>query len=322
MSEHSLITGVAGFAGPFLARALAGTGREVVGLCQTASDEVRAALPGVRLFEADICDSERLEQVLAEIRPGTIYHLAGKSHVGGSWARQQLYYQVNALGTVALLQAASRAVPEARIVHASTGEVYGQTGAEAPPIDESHALRPQSPYAASKLCAEVVVRQMADAAPLHVASVRPFNFAGPGQRSTFVTGDFASQVARVEAGLAQPVISVGNLDVVRDFTDVRDIARGFIACADRSEPGAAYNLCSGRPVTIRSVLETLVGMATCPIEVRVDRARFRPADVPRFVGDATRAATELGWEPEIALDRTLADTLEFWRQQTRKGREG
>ncbi len=311
-----MITGVGGFAGPFLARALTDAGEEVFGLCHTAIADAPKRLPDVTLHEADICATARLEQVLAEVAPTTIYHLAGKSHVGRSWRRQQLYYEVNALGTVSVLEATRRAVPDVRVVHASSGEVYGTTTAQAPPIREEHPVRPQSPYAASKLCAEIAARQMADAAGLHVVSARPLNFAGPGQKPTFVCSDFARQVARAEAGHAAPIISVGNLDVVRDFTDVRDIVRGFMACARSGTSGTAYNLCSGRPVTIRTVLETLVGMARCRIEVQVDSARFRPADVPRFVGDSSRAATELGWAAEIPLAKTLADTLDHWRDRT------
>ena len=181
------------------------------------------------------------------------------------------------------------------------------------PLLETATTRPRSPYAASKLCAEVLARQTADAGLARAIIVRPFNFAGPGQDPTFVCSDFARQIATAEGSGGGSRIQVGNLAARRDFTHVRDMVRGFQAAAEHGRSGAAYNLCSGQGVAIQDVLEGLLALSNAEIVIDVDAERFRPVDVPLFIGDRSRARSELGWEPQIPLADTLEQTLEDWR---------
>ena len=310
--ERNLITGVTGFAGRHLARRLLEAGESVSGYALAASPD---RLDGVELLAGDIRNPDRIAEVIEQVRPSRIYHLAALSHVGRSWNRRGETLDVNVLGTAALLEAVARTRPGLRILVVSTGQVYGHVEEADMPLSEDRRARPTSPYAASKRCAEVVALQAAVAGEVEIVVARPFNFAGPGQAPVFVCSDFARQVARVEAGLAEPRIAVGNLEAHRDFTDVRDMVRGFDLIARRAESGDIYNLCSGRGVRIEALLRSLLAMAEVEIEVVPDPARIRPVDVPVYVGDGRRAREKLGWEPGISLEQTLADTLEFWREQ-------
>lgn len=302
-----------GFAGPWLARHLIDAGESVAGLAVTEPGEPLPA--GVELHLADIRDPDRLRELVAGIAPRRVYHLAALSHVGRSWERREETLDVNVVGTGLLLEAVEREAPEARVLLVSTGQVYGPAPSDRMPLDEEQPSRPISPYAASKVCCEVLARQAADAGSLTVTIARPFNFAGPGQHPSFVCSDFARQVARIETGDRQPVVRVGNLDARRDFTDVRDMVAGFDAVVRRGAPGRAYNLASGRAVSIQSILDRLLAMAGTSIEVERDPDRMRPSDVPIFVGDPTRARDELEWRADRPLEQTLADTLDFWREK-------
>ncbi len=314
-----LITGIGGFAGPFLARELIRRGHEVVGYGLAAPTWPHAGSEEVRTVEGDVLDREGLAAVLAEQRPTHVYHLAASSHVGRSWSDRRHTLQVNVIGTDTLLECVAAACPSARVLFPSTGQVYAAAAAAGgTPLTEEAPLAPASPYAASKLCAEVLALHWFRARSVDVRVVRPFNFAGPGQAADFVCSDFARQVARIEAGEQPPEIAVGNLDAARDFCDVRDVVRGFVAALERGRAGRTYNLCSGTPVSVRWILERLLAAARTEIDVRVDPDRFRPADVPVFVGDPARAARELHWRTEIPLERTLLDTLEYWRNAVRQ----
>ena len=313
--DRSLITGIGGFAGPYLAALLVEQGTQVAGYAIDGELRHQAIPITAEIHGGDIRDVERLAEVVAIVRPDLVFHLAALSHVGDSWTRRRETYDVNVLGTDAVLEAVARAAPEATVLLVSTGQVYGRATPEAMPLQESHPPRPVTPYTASKLCAEVLGQRAAAAGDVRVVIVRPFNFAGPGQDPGFVCSDFARQIAWAEAGLAAPTIVVGNLEARRDFTDVRDTVRGFAAAARAGANGEAYNVCSGREVPIREILETLIDLSDQPIEIVVDRDRLRPIDVPLFVGDPQRARTELGWESEISLRKTLDDTLAYWRRQ-------
>lgn len=278
--------------------------------------EPRAPLPeGVELHLGDVRDFARVREVIAAVAPGRIYHLAALSHVGRSWEHRKDTLDVNVVGTGLLLEAIEQEAPEARVMLVSTGQVYGPAGPERMPLAEDEPTRPVSPYAASKVCCEVLARQAADAGRLEVTIARPFNFAGPGQHPSFVCSDFARQIARAEAGLREPVLRVGNLEARRDFTDVRDMVAGFDAVLRCGHSGRAYNLASGRGVTVQSILDRLLEMSPAEIRVEGDPDRMRPADVPVFVGDPTRARTELGWKAGTPLETTLGDTLAYWRNE-------
>ena len=263
----------------------------------------------------DVCDTDRLAAAMAQHPPAVVYHLAGLAAVGDAWNQRRRVFEINTLGTGACLEAVAAAAPEARVVLVSSGLVYGQVAAADLPVAEDHPHRPRGPYAASKACAEILATELCDSHGMDLVVARPFNFAGPGQGLGFASADFACQVARIEAGLAEPRIRVGNLEAERDFTDVRDLVEGLIAAADRGAGGAAYNLCSGRAVAIKSILADLMAAATVTIEVEADPDRLRPSDMPRLVGNNALARSELAWQPQIPLKRTLTDTLDWWRQR-------
>lgn len=310
-APRALITGIAGFAGTYLARELRARGADVTGytLSVDPGSEFAAAT-----IAGDVTDLEQLAATISEVRPDVVYHLAGYPAVGQAWQDREQVFAVNTLGAAVCAEAAAR-TPGTRVVLASSGLVYGQVEADDLPIIEDQPLRPRGPYAASKACAEIAATEIARAAQSELVIVRPFNFLGPGQGLGFVAPDFASQVAAIERGEHDPIIRVGNLDAQRDFTDVRDLVRAVADAGERGEPGRAYNACSGNAVAISHVLEILLREARMPIEVESDPERMRPSDVPCFIGDNTRARDELGWEPHIGLQHSLAETLAWWRQR-------
>ncbi len=312
----SLITGITGFAGRHLSDMLRQRGERVYGFAQPAADNQleSAHLEGAELHHGDVRNADHLAELLSTVRPNTVYHLAALSHVGNSWEHRRATFEVNLLGTDAVLDAIARTDTSIKVVLVSSGQVYGAPDESLMPLGEAAALRPRSPYAASKLCAEVLGRQAADAGMAQVVIVRPFNFAGPGQDPNFVCSDFARQIAVAEiSGHAE--LRVGNLAARRDFTDVRDTVRGFVAAAEHGLSGSAYNLCSGRGIAVQEVLDGLLRLSSADIRVEVDAERFRPVDVPLFIGDGALARTELGWGPEIALNQTLQETLAYWRRE-------
>lgn len=312
---RALITGIGGFAGQHLGRALRAKGIDVNGF--TLAPEGNSEFHRVTDY-GDIGDVDRLTGVMAANPPDVIYHLAGLAAVGDAWNQRRQVFEVNTLGTWACLEAAAAAAPEARVILVSSGLVYGHVAAADLPVTEDHPRRPRNPYAASKACAEILASEFCASHGIELVIARPFNFAGPGQGLGFVSADFACQIARIEAGLTEPRIRVGNLDAERDFCDVRDFVAGLIAAAERGVSGATYNLCSGQGVTITTVLAKLLAAATVPIKVETDPQRLRPSDTMLLIGSNALAGTELGWQPRIPFERTLVDTLDWWRRRVRE----
>jgi GDP-4-dehydro-6-deoxy-D-mannose reductase len=194
-----------------------------------------------------------------------------------------------------------------------SGEEYGLVEEENQPITEDAPLRPMSPYGMSKACQEMVCMQAALAGELPVVMTRSFNHTGPGQSADFVCPDFAQQVARISLAEQEPVITVGNIDVVRDFSDVRDVVRAYRLLAERGDSGKAYNVSSGRGVSIREMLDSLIRIGGIEAEVKEDPRRFRPAEIPVLVGDNRATCRGVGWQPRISFEQTLTETFEFWR---------
>ena len=287
-----VVTGAGGFLGRHLVRELASRGVETV---------------AVDRAEADVCDAAAVADLVARTRPDAVVHLAAQSRVAHSFADPGETFRVNVLGTVAVLEAVRRHAPRARILVASSAEVYGAVGADALPIDESAPLAPVNPYGASKVAAEAAALQFHRAHGLDVAVLRAFNAVGPGQATDFALPGFAAQLAAIARGAAEPVLRVGNLDAERDLTDVRDVARAYALALERGEAGGVYNVCSGTAVPIRRALEALVAASGLEVRVEVDPSRLRPVDVPCVYGSPRRLAVVTGWRPEIPLERTIAD---------------
>jgi GDP-4-dehydro-6-deoxy-D-mannose reductase len=302
-----LITGAGGFAGSHLARA-----------CAAAGDDVVAASRRRGEVRADLRDPAAARALVRDARPDVVYHLAALAHVGRSWRDPAVTLADNQAMAVAVLEAVRLEAPEAVVVAASSGEVYGPPASL--PVDEAAPLRPQNPYAVSKAATDLLAGFYADAHRLRVVRPRAFNHAGPGQPPLYALASFARQLAAaLEAGEDPVRIVTGNPESRRDFTDVRDVVEAYRLLAEAGEPGA-FNVCSGRAVSVRELVAVLGDVAGVAVEHRVDERRLRAHDVPEVRGSYARLARATGWEPRIPLRRTLADTVAWWRAEFRAGR--
>ncbi len=305
MAPPVLVTGAAGFAGRHLVDLLTGDGRPVVGWHRPGG--VHAAAPGLAWDAVDLLDRAAVRESVARWQPRTVYHCAGASHVGHSWDCIESTFATNVLATHHLLEALAAEGLGARVLLVSSAMVYAPTDE---PITEDHRLAPANPYGLSKLAMELLGRHERG---VEIVLARAFNHCGPGQSPSFVASGFAQRIADVEAGRSEPVIAVGNLEARRDLTDVRDTVRAYRAILERGLPGRPYNVCSGRAIEIRDLLDRLLSRARVRIAVRVDPAHYQPNDAPLLVGDPSRVREELGWQPEIPFDQTLDDLLDYWR---------
>ncbi len=310
----SLVTGGAGFAGSHLVDYLLAQGHEVTVLARRRESlrHLEHALPHLRVEEGDLLDAERIRGLLGETRPERLFHLAALSSPLESVARPRLAYEINLVGTLNLLDAWRQAGFDSRCLLVSSSQVYGAVPEASLPAREHLPLHPLNPYAASKAAAELVGLQFVESYGLPVIRVRPFNHTGPRQEPTFVCSYFARQLAEIERGLRPAVLETGDLEPRRDFSDVRDIVRGYAMLLEGGRPGEVYQLCSGRPVSVRSILETLLAMTHRSVEVRVDSSRLRPGEVAVTWGDAAKAEQEVGWRPQYRLEETLRDLKEYW----------
>lgn len=293
-----LVSGAAGFVGTHLIAAL---GREA------------------RPLHADVRDAVAVREAVALAPPDAVVHLAASAAVSSSWSAPADTWHVNAIGTVNVLEGVREEAPAARVLVVSSGEVYG--AAREVPIDENYPPLPLSPYAASKVAAEVAAGQAARAHGLDVVVARPFPHAGPGQSERFAVGSWALQLARLEAA-GGGTLRVGNLSVQRDLLDVRDVCRAYALLLDPAVQAGVYNVASGRAVELGDVVDTLVSMVDAPVEVVTDAARLRRVDIAVLVGDATRLRSATDWEPTIPLETTLADTLAAARKIVQHENDG
>ena len=314
------VTGIGGFAGAHLADHLLAAGNDVGGSI-TGRPE-RASLQALRarhdreltLAEADVTDRVTLERALAAFAPDAVFHLAGLAYVPRAGADAARTLAVNTLGTINLLDAVQQTAPRSTVVVVGSAEAYGAIEDDDLPVTEDKALRPLSIYGLSKASADMAAYQRWWTSDLAVVRVRPFNHTGPGQSPDFVCSDFARQIAQIETGTVPPILRVGNLGVVRDFSDVRDIVRGYARLATDGAPGAVYNLCSGTGTSIGRIIELLTATSSARVEVIEERARVRHREVPKVIGSAARAAA-LGWRTEIPLADTLRELLADWRRR-------
>ncbi|CAN5855196.1 GDP-mannose 4,6-dehydratase [soil metagenome] len=305
---HPLVTGAAGFAGSHLVDRLLESHEQVTAWSNPASRRQPPAAAGLHCDAVDLVDLPAIEQALTTSRPSVIYHCAGIPQVAESWSHADLALRVNAFGTHLLLEAVRRAGLYCPVLVVGSALVYRPSLSA---LTENNPVGPRDPYGVSKLAQEMV--GMRASTPVLIA--RPFNHAGPRQPSSFVTSSFARQVAEIESGRAEPVLRVGNLDARRDITDVRDIARGYQALATSGRHRVPYNLCSGKTYRVGDLLEMLLTMSRVTVRVEQDPARLRPSDNPVVLGDNARITADTGWCPEIPIERTLSDLLDWWREQ-------
>ena len=310
-----LVTGLTGFVGPWLMRALGAAGHEVHGLVRDPGAGSRldnVGVPPEALHRADLSEAG-VAAVVRDVAPGAIVHLAALSFVPDAERDPAATYATNVGGTLALLAAVRAHAREARVLVVTSGDVYGAVRPEDLPVVEETPLRPLTVYGASKAAADLAAGQWARAYGLPIVRARPFNHTGPGQSASFVCSAIARQVARIEAGRQEPVLRVGNVDPVRDFSDVRDVAAAYVALLERGRAGEAYNVCSGEGVSVAEIIAITRDRARVPMRVHSDPALRRPNDVPRVVGSPARLTAETGWRPRIPLVETIGALLADWR---------
>jgi GDP-4-dehydro-6-deoxy-D-mannose reductase len=310
----TLVTGAAGFVGSHLVERLLAAGSTIVGWYRPGTDTSRLRR-GMTWAAVELLDRAAVTEAIKQTRPQAVYHLAGWAHPGQSFRHTLETYQSNVLATHYLLDALREWVPDSRILITCSGTVYAALDR---PLRETDAISPGSPYAVSKLAQEMLAAQACADDGQATLIARAFNHTGPGQEASYVAPSIARQIARIEAGLQEPVLRVGNLEPQRDLSDVRDIADAYMAMQARAVPGKPYNVCSGRRLSIRTLVDTFVGRARTAVTVVQDPALLRANDVPMLVGDHTLLTSDTGWTPSIPLEQTIDDLLTYWRDQVRQ----
>lgn len=317
MAKKAFITGIAGFVGSHLAELLLSKGYEVHGLCRPRSktDHIDSIINKLHLEDADILDSHSLYKTLASIKPDYIFHLAAQSFVPTSWVSPSVTLEVNIVGSANLFESIRQADIDPVIQIACSSEEYGLVHKDEIPINETNPLRPLSPYAVSKVAMDYLGYQYFQSYNLRIVRTRGFNHTGPRRGDTFAESNFAKQIALIEKGKKDPVISVGNLEAERDYTDVRDMVKGYLMSVEKCEPGEVYNICTGKAVKISNVLKILLSFSKIRVEVKQDQNRMRPSDVPVLIGDNSKFTKKTGWKAEIPFEKTMEDLLNYWRSK-------
>ncbi|MFH0952034.1 MAG: GDP-mannose 4,6-dehydratase [Patescibacteria group bacterium] len=298
----ALVTGLGGFVGPYLQTVLASKGFTVVGLDRSCKSDNQ-------IRQADLLDAEQVNKIINEEKPAVVAHLAGFSSVKASWQSPEKAMSVNVEGTRNLLQAIEKAGIAPKVLLVSSAEVYGPPTSL--PIKEDHQLNPQNPYARSRVAQEKLIHEF----DLPIVITRSFNHTGPGQQEIAVVSSFAKQIAQIEKGKQMPLLTVGNLEVKRDISDVRDVVIAYADLMEKGRPGEIYNVCSGQSYTIKYILEKLISYSDKEIQYQVDKSLFRPNDIPVLWGDNSKIRSAIDWQPTIPIERTLKDILKYWRQK-------
>jgi GDP-4-dehydro-6-deoxy-D-mannose reductase len=321
---RALITGITGFAGSHLAEFLLAEHPdvEVFGLYRWRSrmENIEHLRSKITLLECDLRDYTSVHAALSTARPDYIFHLAAQSFVPSSWTAPNETLTTNVSGQTNLFEAIRALGLDPVVQLACSSEQYGLVLPDEVPIKETNPLRPLSPYAVSKVAQDYLGYQYFMSYGLKAVRTRGFNHTGPRRGHVFVTSNFCSQVASIELGLQEPVIRVGNLDAVRDFTDVRDMVRAYWLAVTKGKPGEVYNIATGEGIVIREMLDKIVKLAQVEVRIETDPARLRPSDVEILIGDSSKFRADTGWEPRIPFDQTLRDLLDYWRR-TLKARQ-
>lgn len=301
--KRLLVTGRHGFVGATLAQ-------------MVARDPVLQGWVLVDMPEAlDVRDQGAIRALVEGAPPDAVIHLAAQTFVPEAFRDPRATFEINLLGTLNLLQALQHARFAGRFIYVSTGDVYGAVPEAALPVGETRAVAPRNPYAVSKVAAEALCRQWCMTEGLDVVVVRPFNHIGPSQSDRFVVADFAHQVAAIKRGRRPARVAVGDIDVTRDFTDVRDVVRAYFALLERGCAGEIYNVCSGTEHSIRSILERLARLAGVDVALEQESGRFRKAEQRRMRGDPAKLVAATGWNTTTPLDASLAAMLEHWENK-------
>jgi GDP-4-dehydro-6-deoxy-D-mannose reductase len=310
-----LITGITGFAGSHLADFLLAKGDvEVFGTYRWRSrmDNISHLLDRIQLIECDLRDATAVRKAVNEAKPERIFHLAAQSFVPSSWNAPAETFQTNVLSTINLLETIKETFPETILQIACSSEEYGMVYPDEVPIKETNPLRPLSPYGVSKVAQDLLGYQYHQSYGIRTTRTRGFNHTGPRRGDVFVTSNFAKQLAMIKLGKQEPVIKVGNLEAKRDFTDVRDMVRGYWEATEKGQIGDVYNLGSGETRTIQSVLELLISISGLKASVQQETSRMRPSDVPVLLANTSKFEKQTGWKPMIPFKQTMEDLYQYW----------
>lgn len=308
--KKGLVIGAAGFVGRYLVKEMCNNKIETF---VTKLPHEKFTEESVNVYDLDILDKDAIVNILYEIQPDYIFHLAAQSSVGVAWKNPLLTVDVNIKGSINVMDAVRELFYKPRVLLIGSGEEYGYIKPEETPILEDNLLRPGNIYAATKACQNMIGSIYAKAYDMDLMMVRAFNHIGPGQAPLFVVSDFCKQVAEIEKGIREPVIMVGNLAAKRDFTDVRDVVKAYVKLIKQGSAGETYNVGSGSAQEIRKILEKVIAMSDVNIKIETDPNKIRPVDVPIIEADITKLNTLTGWKPEISVEQTIHETLDYWR---------
>lgn len=312
-----LITGITGFVGQHTAKHLLHLGNyQIIGTYRSESSLKRIdnLKEHVTLKHVDLNDEEAVKALIEETQPDHIYHLAAQASPQKSFKNPKDTIINNICAELHILEAIRQSQLKTRLLAVATGEMYGLVTQSDIPIDERTPLRPVSPYAVSKIAQDYLSLQYFYTYKIDVVRVRPFNHIGPGQHEGFVVSDFAKQIVEIEKKKREPIISVGNLEAKRDFTDVRDVVKAYALAMEEGESGEVYNIGSGTSYRINDMLQLLLKHSTAIVEIKVDPERFRPIDVPEIVCDTKKFHDKTGWKPETPFEQTIQEILDYWRK--------
>jgi GDP-4-dehydro-6-deoxy-D-mannose reductase len=309
------MTGATGFAGSHLVKNLVAQGHELFLLVHEAtSHQPLMQHENITLITGDLLQQETLETAVSQAKPDVVYHLAGQAYPARSWQQPGLTLAVNSVGTANLLQAVVQQ-GRPRVLVVTSAEIYGEVQAKDLPITEQTVPAPNHPYGISKWMAGLLVPLYWKRYQLPVVEARPFNHIGPHQALGFVVPDFASQLAAIQLGQRPNQMKVGNLQAMRDFTDVRDVVRAYMLLAEKGQPGESYLICSGQSVKIETILQKLIEIVDVVVEVSTDPERIRPSDTPCLYGSYAKLEKQTGWQPQISLEQSLRDILADWARR-------
>lgn len=308
----ALILGGAGFVGKHLIRHLRDDLKWDISVTKMKNEKVEEK--NIKVYDLDIMNLSEIKQVMEQVQPDIIFHLAAQSSVALSWKNPGLTIDVNIKGSVNVLDAVRFLSFKPRILLIGSGEEYGHIRPEETPVKEETILRPGNIYAATKAAQNMIGKIYADAYTMDIIIIRAFNHIGAGQAPIFVVSDFCRQVAQIEKGLIEPVIKVGNLCAKRDFLDVADVIRAYALLAQKGRSGEVYNVGSGKSISIQEILNLILSKSSHKISVLQEKDRFRPIDVAVIEADINKLQRDTGWKAEISISDTISDVLEYWRK--------
>lgn len=316
MTRNILVTGATGFVGSFLLEALDRSDHQIFGTSYPHEPFAPGLSCESEICRVDIRRSELLEPWIKDIRPDWVFHLAAVSNVRHSWEKRQETLETNVLGTLNVLEAVRKHAAHARVLFVSSSNVYADVPASGQSLTEAHTVRPISPYAFSKISGEQLCRFYTEIEGLDVVISRAFPHTGPGQSPDFVCSDWARQIVRIDKKIQEPELFVGNIEVFRDFLDVRDVVQAYIRLLERGQRGETYNVASGRAVALRKILEQMLSQSPEEVLVHVDPGKLRKTEIFHLQGDNRKLREATDWEWAIPLEQTLFDLLSYWRNTT------